>query len=318
MRLLKRLVPSSIRSGMRHWEARVRSKIRQCEPGQRFLNRREAKKLASSSKRLDLCAAQFAHLLHISDHPPLTGKTCLEIGSGMVLSHAVVCHLLGAKQVIATDVDQIAYPCCLTNAIREAIPSITRDILASFEPHHDVRRRLDALLLIENWTFRKLRELGIEYISPIDLAREQIGVPVDFIYSFSVLEHVPVVDIEPLLCNLASALSPGGTMIHCIHLEDHKDIIEDPFAFLSEATYTSRDETERGNRLRRSQWHAIFSQFKEMGFSFIYEWSREDKSLPGEISSSVLYQDEGDLRISHLGVYTSRFQRLTLDTSINL
>ncbi|MCP4178379.1 MAG: hypothetical protein GY756_11485 [bacterium] len=63
----------------------------------KYYRNKEAIRLASSSKRIDICSAQFAHLLHLSKQPSLEGKVCLEIGSGWVLSHAIVCYLLGAK-----------------------------------------------------------------------------------------------------------------------------------------------------------------------------------------------------------------------------
>jgi hypothetical protein len=55
-----------------------------------------AKRLARSSKRLDLCAAQIAHSFHCSEGPRLKGKGCVEIGSGWVLSHSLISWLLGA------------------------------------------------------------------------------------------------------------------------------------------------------------------------------------------------------------------------------
>ena len=62
-----------------------------------------ARDLARTSKRLDLCSAQAALVLHLSNLG-IKGKICLELGSGRVLSHACVLHLLRATKVIATDV----------------------------------------------------------------------------------------------------------------------------------------------------------------------------------------------------------------------
>ncbi|RJP32325.1 MAG: hypothetical protein C4536_06430 [Actinobacteria bacterium] len=45
-----------------------------------WLDTPRARMLARTSKRIDICAAQFAHVLHLCDHPSLEGKTCLEIG----------------------------------------------------------------------------------------------------------------------------------------------------------------------------------------------------------------------------------------------
>jgi len=89
-----------------------------------------ARILARSSKRLDICAAQFAMLFHLSNKGDLTHKVCLEVGSGWVLSHAIICYLLGAKHIFATDISPNAHPATLKTAIHGAIPSAVRDTLA--------------------------------------------------------------------------------------------------------------------------------------------------------------------------------------------
>jgi hypothetical protein len=222
---------------------------------------KDARRLAKSSKRLDLCAAQFANVLHLSEISSIEGKVCLEIGGGWVLTHAVVCYLLGAKKVIVTDVMPYARPETLSCAIKNSIDSIPRDMLAPFSGHSLIRERYNKLLSISVYNFDALSELGIEYRSPIDFAVDKIDTPIDFIYSFSVLEHVPKDDIKGLLNNLIDSLSANGVMIHSIHLEDHRSIGEYPFEFLSRPAneYTRKEQTQRGNRIRFSEWNTIFA-----------------------------------------------------------
>jgi len=107
-------------------------------------------------------------------------------------------------------------------------------------------------------------------------------------------------EISQLLTNLVDDLRIGGTMIHCLHLEDIKDYENNPFAFLSEtsSTYTKCVQSSRGNRVRRNQWRYLFSQIKGLDSRFIYEWSRRDKELPKTIDQSIIYDEENDLRIS--------------------
>lgn len=273
----------------------------------RVYNRILAEKLASSSKRLDLCSAQIAEVLHLSGLSgklPIRDKICLELGSGWVLSHTCVLHLLGAKRVIATDLEKIAYPAVLHKSIHKSTIYIVQDILAPFEEHHVVRARLNELLEIKTFSFDVLEKLNIKYLAPIDLASHPLDTRIDFVLSMSVLEHVPQSDILPLLKNLANNLSDGGIMIHCVHLEDHKDFRNAPFDFLSEPEekFTRHVQNVRGNRLRKSQWRDLLSQVKDMEFRFIYEWKREDKELPSVIDSSIHYVDEEDLRTSHIGI----------------
>ena len=62
-----------------------------------YLDPWKARHLAATSKRLDMCAAQIAHVLHLAGRPTIAGSVCLELGAGWVLSHSLVLHLLGAR-----------------------------------------------------------------------------------------------------------------------------------------------------------------------------------------------------------------------------
>ena len=97
-------------------------------------------------------------------------------------------------------------------------------------------------------------------------------------------------------------------MIHCIHLEDHKDINRYPFDFLNiaENQYTRKLQSERGNRIKCSEWRRIFGDLEGTNTDFIYSYSRIDKALPESIDPSISYYDEHDLRTSHIGVYTRK------------
>ena len=269
-----------------------------------------AKKLATSSKRIDICAAQIALGFHLSNNPPLSGKVCLEMGSGWVLSHALVCHLLGAEKVIATDITHNAYPEFLYDALHKSVISVIRDILSPFEDHSLIRSRLDNLLSIQRFDSDVLMDLGIEYLAPIDFANKRLSIPVDFIYSMSVLEHVPCEDVQRVLGNLIADLSEDGTMLHFIHLEDHEDTPGDPFRFFSISSdkYSRHYQESRGNRIRKSSWQGYFDTLDNTRSEFIYEWIRRDKALPNHIDSSIPFQDEVDLRTSHIGVYTRKMK----------
>ncbi len=268
----------------------------------------EAKELALTSKRLDICAAQVAHLFHLANINSLAGKSCLEVGSGWTLSHSIIFHLLGAKKVYSTDLFPYAQIKTLRLAINNSITSLVRDILSPFEPHHLIRKRLDNLLSIQNFSFDTLRELGIEYIAPIDFKNINLNIPVDFIYSNSVFEHIPIEDLKNVLVNLARDLTPNGIMINCIHLEDHSDFKKRPFDFLSipSDNYSRDDQSLRGNRIRKSTWEIIFNNIPNTRNTILYEWTREDIGLPGKIDKSIMFRNETDLRTSHLGIMTQK------------
>jgi hypothetical protein len=278
----------------------TRAKVRQTS----VWNKLRANRLAASAKRLDLCAGQVAMMLHLAECTSLKGRVCLEVGSGWVLSHALIFHLLGVDRVVATDIAPIAYPQALSKAVQNAHQSHVRDMLSPFCNHNEIRERLNRLRKVQSFSFEALKDFAITYRAPIDLARDRLNTRIDFVYSFSVLEHVPVDDIPPLLNNLARMLPSGGMMIHCIHLEDHKNTAHDPFAFLSEAREDFPDNVsqDRGNRIRASEWQRIFSNVESMDSKWLYQWSRQDAKLPDSIDSSIAHQGEADLRISHLGV----------------
>ena len=253
---LRKLLPTSVRERLRY---------------SKYSLNRSALRMARGSKRLDICAAQFAHVMHLAHLNSLEGKTCLEIGSGRVLTHAIVSYLLGAARVIATDISPIARPSTLKYAISESVKYIPRDMLAPFSTYTAVRERYQRLLDLKNYDFAALERLGIEYRSPVDFAREEVGESVDFIYSNSALEHVPIEDISPLLINLSKSLSSEGLMLHRIHLEDHHFADSDPFRFLSipSSTYSQNAQSARGNRVRFSAWRNLFNKLPNMNTDIV-------------------------------------------------
>jgi cyclopropane fatty-acyl-phospholipid synthase-like methyltransferase len=273
-----------------------------------FLNNIKAKHLATNNKRLDICAAQFAQLLHLAQTGGLEGKTCLEVGSGWVLSHALVCHLLGAERVIATDIYPMAHYARLYEAVHQSVSYFVRDILAPFSEHQQLRERLDRLLAIRHFSPAALNKLGIYYHAPFDFSERQYDEPVDFIWSFSVFSHIPASLVEAIAANLHASLRLGGSMMHAIHLEDTRSLKEDPFAFyrLSEAEYPVKFHSIRGNRLRASQWEKMFDRITHGKTRTLYRWTRSESTIPDKINASIEYTDRKDLRTSHIGILAYR------------
>lgn len=269
-----------------------------------MLNTRHARWLATNTKRLDSCLKTYAVIAKKVDGLSLEGARFLEVGAGWVLSHSLAAYVLGAREVYSTDIEKLARPQMLKHAVREAQPHIDWEPLKQLGNVDAMRQRYQTLLDIENYSFSSLEKLGIKYIAPFDLAREQMNIPLDFIFSTSVMEHVPADDIVALLSNLAADLAPGGKMFHYIHLSDHEDG-KFPFAFYTEtaSVYDRTLQSARGNRVRKSQWVEMLSQIEGMDFKFIREALIEDKELPDKIDPSVRYIDEKDLRTIHLDLW---------------
>ncbi|MBD0385546.1 MAG: hypothetical protein ICV54_03200 [Nostoc sp. C3-bin3] len=286
---------------------RIKSFVRSSEIYQLLFNKIHSSNLAVAGKKLDICANEIAIYLLQSGKGKyvLRDKICLEIGSGWLLTHSLVFYLLGAKKVYATDVYPLLQTENIFKAVSNSVHSNVLDSLSTFEDREIIRLRLKKLLSLKKLSVEALQGLGIEYIAPIDLSQIMpTSEKIDFIFSKSVLEHVPVDDVVPLLKNLVSSLSEDGFMFHLIHLLDHKNLNERPFDFFvyQQENYSIELQSRWGNRIRRSQWAQIFSNLKDMDSKFLFEWSCKDRELPEKIDPSIQYIDEGDLRISHIGV----------------
>jgi hypothetical protein len=287
---------------------RTKSIVRSSEIYQLLFNKIHSSKLAVAGKKLDICANEIAiYLLQCGKGKyVLRDKICLEIGSGWLLTHSLVFYLLGAKKVYATDVYPLLQTENIFKAVCKSVHWSVLDSLSTFEDREIIRLRLNKLLSLKQLSVEALQDLGIEYIAPIDLSQIMpTSEKIDFIFSKSVLEHVPVDDVVPLLKNLVSSLSEDGFMFHLIHLLDHKNLNERPFDFFvyQQEAYSIKLQSRWGNRIRRSQWAQIFSNLKDMDSKFLFEWSCKDRELPEKIDPSIQYIDEEDLRISHIGVF---------------
>ena len=272
------------------------------------MNALRARRLAQGSKRLDICAAQIASVLHLAGATRrnlVRGKTCAELGSGWVLSHSLILHLLGARRVVAFDLSPVARVGVLRRAVRTAESSLIRDLLAPFDDHVSIRRRLDRIESMDRFSFETLRCLGIDYVAPFDLAATEPAEEIDFWYSHSVLEHVASDQVRPLVGHMVGSLAPGGAMIHSIHLEDHLDNRSAPFAFLAEpaARYPGSEQVSRGNRIRRDEWLGIFASLPGFEVRPLHSWTRPPDILPRDIDPSVTYVDNADAATSHLGIF---------------
>lgn len=278
---------------------------------QDWFRRADAKRRAAAGQRIDICASEIAIYLMKAGKGMnvLDGKICLEVGSGWLLTHALVLYLLGAKKVYATDVYPNLAPEIVPLAISNATSWSVVDSLCTFEDRDVLNARMNRLRSIRSFNRRVLSELGIEYVAPIDICRElPTKECIDFVFSKSVLEHVPCDDVHPLLQRLARSLSADGFMVHMIHLEDHRDIINNPFDFLSlpGATYSRKMQTSRGNRIRKSSWDEIFTSIEELEYRPLFEWSCNSAKLPSVIDGSVKHKGEADLRVTHIGAYAQR------------
>ena len=222
-------------------------------------------------------------------------SVCLEMGSGWVLSHAVVAYLLGAKKIYASDYFPLADFAALKISISKSDAALIRDILAPYEDHEILREKVEQLRAISRWNSEELEHIGITYTAPVDFVREMPFDDVDFIYSLSVLEHIPCDSVTALLRQLSGI----PTQFHFIHLEDHADLANEPFEFLTFSHYPKQLQLERGNRIRASQWIELLSKYHTV--EVVHAWKR-NMPIPDSLASEIEFVDEDDIRTSHLGL----------------
>lgn len=269
----------------------------------RLVNDIKARRLATNNKRLDVCAAEIAHQLHLIPEITIQDKVCLEIGCGWILSYALIYYLLGAKKVITTDILPMANPARLYDALHHSTAYVIRDVLSAYVDRETIREKLDYLLSLKHFDFETLSKIGIEYVAPFDFAKSNYSEKADIIYSRSVMNHLPRSIVKDILKNLYDTLNSGGAMMHDIHLEDIK-AEDNPFAFyeIPETEYPLEYDTVRGNRIRASQWEEYFDDLSSNKSRVYYRWIREDNILPSNIDSSIKYKDSQDLLTTHIGI----------------
>ncbi|WP_248313494.1 class I SAM-dependent methyltransferase [Bosea sp. F3-2] len=253
---------------------------------------------ARGDKRVDRIAPGLAALIR-DTCGSVEGLSCLEFGSGHLLSEALVFWLAGATRVVAVDY----YPLLRLHFARRAFTLAGRDaLLAALAPVASaatVTERIARLDQLGDWTLEGLSELGIDYLAPADFCREtEFAGTFDLIHSASVLEHLPLADSRAIVANTQAALRPGGLALHAIHLEDHLDFRHNPLAFLAADTdWREGDADARGNRLRASDWLRIFRSLPAAQVEILWEVVREDAPLPRILDPVFAGYAERDLRI---------------------
>ncbi len=221
---------------------------------------------ADGKKRLDRAMAKVVDSLAKGGVDSLEGARCLEVGAGFAPSDTLCFHLLGASAAIATDYNRILQVGALRHAIAAADIAALEDGAAGMVPRMLLRERLERLRRAIANGVDGLESVGIGYRAPIDLSVTPPGGPFDLIYSISVFEHIPPEILPAMLGNLAASLSPNGVMLNEIHLEDHLDMVSDPFGFLRrDGGYRfAADIDARGNRLRVGDWERLFGDLPDV------------------------------------------------------
>lgn len=283
------------------WRERLKRLTGALGHGPSWAHHIRARQLASSDRRLDAICEDLADRLRFAGVERLTGYSCLEFGTGYLLSEALAYHLAGARRAVAVDY----FPILQGDEVRRACEGADAGrIVAAWAPFDDasgVRLRAQALLEREDWSLERLSEIGVSYVAPYDAARGPLQVEAfDVITSGSVLEHLPNDEAGTILAHVFAMLAPGGCMVHIIHLEDHRDFVGAPFAFLADGTdWTERDADTRGNRVRASEWIRMAQSLPGATVTWRSK-VKEAHTLPPRLHPRLAGCDPVDLRTGSL------------------
>ena len=224
----------------------------------------------------------------------LRGSSVLELGPGRTPDLAMTLRLMGAARVLSLDTElqvgtreieaaaqRVAATGCGSISEWQSLPTGTR-----FECYD-----------------------GVTIPSPTEAF--------DLAFSKSVLEHVRLEQVSPLLHELARILRPGGVMVHIIDLRDHMFIDGDHAVkgnWLKALEYSERsfkllfsNRSTCINRLRSPEWRERFTALDLE----IVKWDELRLPLDGTFTRQALaprWRDlsEDELRVAWITVVTRK------------
>lgn len=221
----------------------------------------------------------------------LDGKAVLEIGPGDSLASAVVARAHGATEVLLIDAGAFARrDAALYRTLSAELVSrgYTPPDLSGAASLEDVLERCSARYLTA----------GLDSFAALPDAS------VDFIWSHSVLEHIPLRQLPQMIAEMRRVLKPDGCMSHNIDFQDHLGHGLNNLRF-REAVWESpamRDAGFYTNRVRAGTMHAMM---RDAGFDLVEEGFGRWPTLPlarEDLDPAFRNLDENELliRTSHV------------------
>lgn len=221
----------------------------------------------------------------------LDGRTVLEIGPGDSLASAVSARAYGAAETLLIDAGAFA-------SREVALYRAVADMLV--EAGHDAPALGDVVTLEDVLARCSARYLtrGVQSFAAVPDGS------VDFIWSHSVLEHIPLNELPMLMREMRRVLKPGGRMSHNIDFQDHLGHALNNLRF-SQARWEAplmRDAGFYTNRVRGLTMHALM---RDAGFELVEEGFGRWPALPTPRAALApqfrdLDEDELLIRTSHM------------------
>ena len=206
----------------------------------------------------------------LAQNASIEGKTLLEIGTGHVPILPIGFFLSGSESIITIDLN------------RRLDIDITRTSLKWMIENRGMLEEMYAEIIQPSlWTerFRIIEQFwsdpylffskaNIRYLAPANAAKTQLSEKsIDYIFSISVLEHIP----EEIICEIGiestRILKDDGFIIHLIDLSDHfqhqdNSITKINFLRFSQKEWMriANNQFAYCNRMRKSDYLAMFKK----------------------------------------------------------
>ncbi len=227
-----------------------------------------------------------AHLRAYEEHGPgrpLGEAVLYEFGAGWDLAVPVAYWALGAERQLLVDIHANLRP-ELVNGALERLRRLAPELEAAAAREIRVP---DAGAISSADDLRE--RFGIDYVAPRDARSTGFeDACVDLVTSTNTLEHIPAVDIPPILAECRRLLRPDGVMSSRIDLADHYSYFDrglTPYNFLryedSRWRWLNSDLLYQ-NRLRRPDY---LGAFVEAGLAVVEETAtRPDEAGLAELA----------------------------------
>ena len=236
---------------------------------------------------------------HLKNFRKLTTAGCaLEIGAGTNLLLPLLLRKEGATQIYAFDLNRLATVEQVNHVILQLGKRFSRE---------------GEWPTVDNLEDDLTKKYYIIYRAPADARRT--GLPpnsIDFIYTTSVLEHIPEEEIEPILTECRRIATSDAIMSHNIGYIDHYAHSDSSISYFNFYKYSDskwrffNPPNQFQNRLRHCDFEGIFKRF---GFRIVENErvmaTPKEKEPAVALCSKFQGYSEDDL-FTHDGLFTLR------------
>jgi SAM-dependent methyltransferase len=174
----------------------------------------------------------------------------VEFGGGRDLITPLLLSHAGVPEILVFDIERLSSPAQVNNTIRQLRAKIPGEWPEVTDCDADLERKY-----------------RIRYRAPGDA--RAMGLPagsVSYVCSTSVLEHIPLADIERILEECKRVAAPGAVFSHVIDYSDHYRYSDSSLSFFNFYRFTERQwrwwnpPAHYQNRLRHSDFVKLFER----------------------------------------------------------